>query len=105
MNSAITSGSMCPSRARVLGEQLGGLPEEWLDAAGIVGRAHHQRGEEVYLGLDLSSVLDLTAGGLRLVPWGQGFRDMGPAIDAVELAIMEHKLVHPNNPVLNWNMA
>ncbi|MBR0879124.1 phage terminase large subunit-like protein [Bradyrhizobium barranii subsp. barranii] len=43
--------------------------------------------------------------GLRLVPWGQGFKDMGPAIDALELAIMERKLVHPNNPVLNWNVA
>jgi phage terminase large subunit-like protein len=43
--------------------------------------------------------------GLRLVPWGQGFRDMGPAIDALELAIVEGKLIHPSNPVLNWNMA
>ena len=43
--------------------------------------------------------------GLRLVPWGQGFRDMGPAIDALELAIDERQLIHPNNPVLNWNMA
>jgi phage terminase large subunit-like protein len=43
--------------------------------------------------------------GLRLVPWGQGFKDMGPAIDALELAIVEGSIVHPNNPVLNWNMA
>jgi phage terminase large subunit-like protein len=43
--------------------------------------------------------------GLRLIPWGQGFRDMGPAIDALEVAIMERKVVHENNPVLNWNMA
>ncbi|MFH0298374.1 terminase TerL endonuclease subunit [Bradyrhizobium sp. 31Argb] len=43
--------------------------------------------------------------GLRLVPWGQGFKDMGPAIDALELAILERKLVHPNNPILNWNIA
>ena len=43
--------------------------------------------------------------GLRLVPWGQGFRDMGPAIDALELAIFERKLIHPGNPILNWNMA
>lgn len=43
--------------------------------------------------------------GLRLVPWGQGFKDMGPAIDALELAIIERNFVHPNNPVLNWNMA
>jgi phage terminase large subunit-like protein len=43
--------------------------------------------------------------GLRLVPWGQGFKDMAPAIDALELAIMERRLVHPSNPCLNWNMA
>jgi phage terminase large subunit-like protein len=43
--------------------------------------------------------------GLRLIPWGQGFRDMAPAIDALETAIVERKLVHPNNPCLNWNMA
>jgi phage terminase large subunit-like protein len=43
--------------------------------------------------------------GLRLVPWGQGYRDMGPAIDALELAIIERKLVHPSSPVLNWNVA
>ena len=42
---------------------------------------------------------------MRLVPWGQGFRDMGPAIDALELAIFERKLIHPGNPILNWNMA
>lgn len=43
--------------------------------------------------------------GLRLVPWGQGFKDMGPAIDALEKTILDRTLVHPNNPVLNWNMA
>ena len=43
--------------------------------------------------------------GLRLVPWGQGYKDMGPAIDALELAVMERGLIHPNNPLMNWNMA
>jgi phage terminase large subunit-like protein len=43
--------------------------------------------------------------GLRLVPWGQGFKEMGPAIDALEKAILDRKLVQPNNPVLNWNLA
>jgi phage terminase large subunit-like protein len=43
--------------------------------------------------------------GLRLVPWGQGYKDMGPSIDALEFCILERKLVHPNNPILNWNMA
>jgi len=43
--------------------------------------------------------------GLRLVPWGQGYRDMAPAVDAFELAVIERKLIHPSNPVLTWNMA
>jgi phage terminase large subunit-like protein len=43
--------------------------------------------------------------GLRLVPWGQGYRDMAPAIDALELALFEHRLAHPNHPILNWNMS
>jgi phage terminase large subunit-like protein len=43
--------------------------------------------------------------GVRIVPWGQGFRDMGPAIDALELEITQRTLVHPSNPCLTWNMA
>jgi phage terminase large subunit-like protein len=43
--------------------------------------------------------------GLRLMPWGQGFKDMAPAVDALESAITENSLRHPNNPCLNWNMA
>jgi len=43
--------------------------------------------------------------GLRLIEWGQGFRDMGPAVDALTAAVTDHKIVHPNNPVLNWNIA
>jgi phage terminase large subunit-like protein len=43
--------------------------------------------------------------GLRILPWGQGFKDMGPAIDALELAITERTLVHSSSPALNWNMA
>jgi phage terminase large subunit-like protein len=48
---------------------------------------------------------DKAADGLRLVPWGQGYKNMGPAIDALELAIMDRKIVHPSNPVMNWNIA
>jgi phage terminase large subunit-like protein len=43
--------------------------------------------------------------GLRMVGWGQGYKDMAPAIDALEFAVMEHKLVHPMSPILNWNIA
>jgi phage terminase large subunit-like protein len=43
--------------------------------------------------------------GLRLVPWPQNFKGMAPAIDALEHAIYDGKLVHDNNPCLNWNLA
>jgi phage terminase large subunit-like protein len=42
---------------------------------------------------------------LTLIPWGQGYRDMAPAIDALELAVLNRELEHPSNPVLTWNMA
>jgi phage terminase large subunit-like protein len=44
-------------------------------------------------------------GGLRLIPWGQGFRDMGPSVDALEVPIMECKLIHGNIPILNWSVG
>ncbi len=43
-----------------------------------------------------------TKSGLRLVPWGQGFKDMGPAVTALEREVQDRTLVHGNNPVLNW---
>jgi phage terminase large subunit-like protein len=30
---------------------------------------------------------------------------MGPAIDALEHAVIERKLVHESSPVLNWNVS
>ena len=43
--------------------------------------------------------------GLRLVALGQGYKEMGPAVNAFERAILDGKLVHPSNPVLNWNVS
>jgi len=58
------------------------------DGVGLDAHAEEERGD-----------------GLRLVPWGQGFRDMAPAIDALEMAVLERELVHPASPVLTWNVA
>lgn len=44
-------------------------------------------------------------GALRLVPWGQGFRDMAPAVDALETAVLERSLMHDGNPCLTWNVS
>lgn len=45
---------------------------------------------------------EVTKGGLRLIPFGQGFHDMAPALDATERSITERSLSHPDNPVLNF---
>lgn len=42
---------------------------------------------------------------LRFVPWGQGYVDMAPAVDALEVSVLERKLNHDGNPVLTWNIA
>lgn len=42
---------------------------------------------------------------LPLVPFGQGFKDMTPALDAVEHAIMAKKLRHGGHPVLRMCAA
>ena len=43
--------------------------------------------------------------GLRMVPWGQGFKDMGPAVDALEVAVLNGTFSHDGNPCLTWNIA
>ena len=43
--------------------------------------------------------------GLRMVPWGQGYKDMGPAVDALEVAVLNGSLAHDGNPCLTWNVA
>ena len=39
-------------------------------------------------------------GALRLVPWGQGFASMSPAIEALEASVVHRRLKHDGNPVL-----
>jgi len=39
-------------------------------------------------------------GALRLVPWGQGYRDMSPAVDALEISILQRRFAHNGNPLL-----
>ena len=38
-------------------------------------------------------------------PFGQGFRDMSPAVDKLERLVAERKLQHGGHPVLNMNAA
>ena len=40
--------------------------------------------------------------GIRFVEWGQGYKDMAPAVDALEKAVVSRTLAHPGHPVLTW---
>lgn len=42
---------------------------------------------------------------LPLVPFGQGFKDMSPAVDAVEAALNNEQVRHGGNEILTWCAA
>lgn len=42
---------------------------------------------------------------LPLVPFGQGYHDMSPAVDALEAALLNDQMSHGNHPVLNMCAA
>ncbi len=43
--------------------------------------------------------------GAKMYPWGQGYRDMSPAIAGLEAAILNRHLKHNMNPLLNWSFG
>jgi phage terminase large subunit-like protein len=49
---------------------------------------------------DLERELNAIGCGVPLVPFGQGFKDMAPAVDALERLVEEGKLRHGGHPVL-----
>lgn len=40
-----------------------------------------------------------------LVPFGQGFKDMAPAVDEFERLLLDHRVRHDGNPVMTWCAA
>lgn len=54
---------------------------------------------------DLTVILDGEGVKIPLVPWGQGFASMGPAVDAFETALLAGDLRHGMHPVLRWNAS
>lgn len=42
---------------------------------------------------------------LPVEAFGQGFRSMGPAVDALEIAILNRQLRHGHHPILDWNFS
>lgn len=41
----------------------------------------------------------------EMQPFGQGYKDMSPAIEAFETALLNGQVVHPGNPVFTWCAA
>ena len=50
---------------------------------------------------DFKRELDNIGAQIPMQPFGQGFRDMAPAVDKLEQLVAERKLCHGNNPILN----
>jgi phage terminase large subunit-like protein len=54
---------------------------------------------------DLKKLLSDEGIDIQITPFGQGFKDMGPALDSLETAILNRTLTHPSHPILTWNVA
>lgn len=79
--------------AQEIGDIVGGL-ENMVCIAFDRWKMQYFRKEMERIGLDLP-----------MVEWGQGFKDMAPALDAVERMILNEKLNHANHPVLTMCAA
>jgi len=54
---------------------------------------------------DLRKMLAEEGVNVTLEPFGQGFKDMGPAVDDLERLTAEGQLRHGGHPILTWNAA
>lgn len=54
---------------------------------------------------DFKRICDDEGISLPLVPFGQGFKDMAPAVDTLEGLLVGRKVRHDDNPVLTWCAA
>jgi phage terminase large subunit-like protein len=54
---------------------------------------------------DFQRELDAIGAQIPMTPFGQGFKDMAPAVDKLERLVAERKLLHGNNPILNMCAA
>jgi phage terminase large subunit-like protein len=54
---------------------------------------------------DLKMLLDQEGISLPLVPFGQGYKDMAPAVDEYERRLLNANIRHQANPVMTWCAA
>ena len=50
-------------------------------------------------------VIDLTNEGVKMAPFGQGFRSMSAPTKEVEKLILGEQIIHNSNPVMNWMLS
>ena len=68
--------------------------DDLLNAMGKIGLEAYVDGKD-----------EARAGAIRMVPWGQGYASMTQAVEAMEVSILERKLIHDGNPCLTWNVS
>lgn len=80
----------------------------------VVARAVAEASEEYFISLlaydrwrihDFQRELDAIGAQVAMTPFGQGFKDMAPAVDKLERLVAERKLRHGGNPILNMCAA
>lgn len=54
---------------------------------------------------DLKMLCEQEGISLPLVPFGQGFKDMAPAVDEYERRLLDRQVCHRGNPVMTWCAA
>jgi phage terminase large subunit-like protein len=54
---------------------------------------------------DLQKLLSDEGIEIPIMPFGQGFKSMAPAVDALETAILDRKLMQPEHSILTWNVG
>tara|TARA_R100000654_G_scaffold65446_1_gene93321 strand:+ start:1712 stop:3226 length:1515 start_codon:yes stop_codon:yes gene_type:complete len=54
---------------------------------------------------DFTRELDNIGAQINMQPFGQGFKDMSPAIDKLERAVVDKKILHGDHPILNMNAS
>jgi phage terminase large subunit-like protein len=54
---------------------------------------------------DLKKLLSDEGISIPVTAWGQGYQDMGPAVDVLEAHILNQTIKHPRHPILTWNVS
>lgn len=62
-------------------------------------------GYDRYRFADMKSLMENEGITIPFAEFGQGFKDMAPAVDEFERLLVSDELRHDGNPVMNWNVS